>query len=722
MKVLLLAAGKGTLGKSNVSKPLGEVNGKPMITLIVNKLRNVLKDTQIVVVVNEDNKKVIEDALSKRKNISYVVQQKALGTADALRIGLDKIGKDEDLLVMYADTVLIREASLAGIVSTHKLKECDATLLTGLTEKQYPYALVERNKESKIKSVIDHKTPDYPSPWEYYIGPVIVNSELARKYISQVEKDKESGEYYISNLLNILIKNGAKVESFRTLDETEYLGINNEEDLKVAEEQLIKRKIENLGVNEERFIRFGTGGWRARIGRGFTSRNVRKVVYGIAEYIIDNGLSKKGIVVGYDNRFLSEEFAVIACEVMAANNIKVWMSNKSVPTPVVTFTVLEKKAGGGIVFTASHNPANYNGIKFETQDGLPSPDYITGYIQKIANSINAEHIPWVSFSKGVERGYIRSEAFHNPYLDYLEEKIDYDSIKKANLKICFDPMFGAGTSTLQMALVSARCDLVTIHSERDPLFGGKSPAPSEEALSRLIQYMKENNFNVGIAVDGDADRIALVDENGRYISANEVILLAYYYLKKEKNMNGGVVRNIATTHNLDLLCDLFGERLYEVPVGFKHIAKSMIENDLLIGGESSGGVTFRDHIPEKDGIYTAMIIIEMLAKTNKTLSIIFNEIKTKLGKYYHYAEDNLELSPELEIKAERFVESPPEEISGKKIVKIDRKDGLKLYFENDSWLLLRFSGTEPLLRITSEAPDPEEAAENIEKIKKHLIS
>lgn len=722
MKILLLAAGKGTLGKSNVSKPLGKVNGKPMITLVVNKLRNVLKDTEIIVVVNKENRKTIKEALSRRKNISYVVQPEALGTADALRIGLDRIDNEEDLLVMYADTVLIREASLAGIISTHKLKECDATLLTGLTEKHYPYALVERDKDSKIVSVIDHKTPDYPPPWEYYIAPVIINSELAKKYISQVEKDKESGEYYISNLLNIMITHGAKVEAFRTLDETEYLGINNEEDLKVAEEQLIMRKIENLGVNEERFISFGTGGWRARIGRGFTSRNVRKVVYAIAEYLIDNGISKKGVVVGYDNRFLSEEFAVIAAEVLAANNIKVWMSNKSVPTPVVTFTVLEKKAGGGIVFTASHNPANYNGIKFETQDGLPSPDYITGYIQKVANSINAEHIPWVSFSKGVKRGYIKQEAFHNPYLDYLEEKIDYDSIKKANLKICFDPMFGAGTSTLQMALVSARCDLVTIHSERDPLFGGKSPAPSEESLSRLIQNMKENNFNVGIAVDGDADRIALVDENGRYIPANEVILLAYYYLKKEKNMNGGVVRNIATTHNLDLLCELFGEKLYEVPVGFKHIAKSMIENDLLIGGESSGGVTFRDHIPEKDGIYTAMIIIEMLAKTNKKLSEIFEEIKTQLGKYYHYSEDNLELDPELEIKAERFVESPPEEISAKKIAKIDRKDGLKLYFEDNSWLLLRFSGTEPLLRITGEAFDPSEAANNIAKIKKLLRS
>jgi phosphomannomutase len=268
-------------------------------------------------------------------------------------------------------------------------------------------------------------------------------------------------------------------------------------------------------------------------------------------------------------------------------------------------------------------------------------------------------------------------------------------------------MYGAGTSTLQMALIGARCDLVTIHSRVDPLFGGKSPAPSEASLASLIQFMKENSFDLGIAVDGDADRIALVDERGNYIPANDVILLVYYYLHEIKGEKGGVVRNIATSHNIDLLCEKLGETCHEVPVGFKYIANGVRDHDLLLGGESSGGVTVRGHIMEKDGIYTAMLIMEMLVKTGKSLSTILNEIYQLNGKRYYQAESDFKLTPKLKVSMDHFLASEHEAIGEYKVRKIDRLDGMKIYLENDSWCLLRPSGTEPLLRIVSESTDCE---------------
>jgi len=412
----------------------------------------------------------------------------------------------------------------------------------------------------------------------------------------------------------------------------------------------------------------------------------------------------------------------MAAEVFAANNIKVYLSNHATPTPLITFTVLEKNAGGGIVFTASHNPPDYNGIKFETHEGLPASAEITERIQEIANSTPVRMIPWVNYERALKNEYISLEDFRNAYLDYIEKKIDINSIRSKNPRVCFDPMYGAGTSTLQMALIGARCDLVTIHSRVDPLFGGKSPAPSETSLNSLIQFMKENSFDLGIAVDGDADRIALVDETGNYIPANDVILLVYYYLHEIKGRKGGVVRNIATSHNIDLLCEKCGELLYEVPVGFKYIANNVKTHDLLLGGESSGGVTVRGHIMEKDGIYTAMLIMEMLAKTGKRLSVILNDIYRLNGKRYYQAESDFKLTPKLKVAMDHFMASEHEAVHGIEVERIDRIDGMKIYLKNDSWCLLRPSGTEPLLRIVAESTNLEAAEMLLRNVEKNILS
>jgi phosphomannomutase/CTP:molybdopterin cytidylyltransferase MocA len=704
MKVILLAAGAGKGFDSQEPKALAPVKNKPMILHIAEKIRQIKRDFETIVVIKENDKDKFDKALTKKGHFSYAFQKEPLGTADALKKAIDVLEKDDDLFIMYSDTVLIREASLAGMINTHRLQSNAVTFLSGIAWDTYPYALVKREGK-EVKKLLEHEVPTEPAPYEYFVGPLIAKSNVVRNVINHIKPDPITGEYYIPELINLIIEEGYKVGCFKSLDESEYLGVNTKEDLAKAEDFLSRREIENLAIMEERKIRFGTGGWRARIGRGFTSMNVRKVIQGISTYLIENNLDDKGIVIGYDNRFLSEDFAKMAAEVFAANNITVYLSKSATPTPLVTFTVLEKDAGGGIVFTASHNPPDYNGIKFETHEGLPASVEITERIQEIANETPVNMIPWVNFDRALKNDYIKLEDFRNAYLDYIEKQIDIKSIRLKNPRVCFDPMYGAGTSTLQMALIGARCDLVTIHSRVDPLFGGKSPAPSEASLSSLIQFMRENRFDLGIAVDGDADRIALVDEMGNYIPANEVILLVYYYLHEIKGQKGGVVRNIATSHNIDLLCEKTGEVCYEVPVGFKHIANSVRDHNLLLGGESSGGVTVRGHIMEKDGIYTAMLIMEMLAKTGKSLSVILNEIYQLNGKRYYQSEGDFKLTPKLKVSMDHFMALEHESINNIKVNKIDRLDGMKLYLENDSWCLLRPSGTEPLLRIVTESTD-----------------
>ena len=716
MKSVIFAAGEGKRLGAAIPKPAVAVLDVPMIAQVCRKIRNVFKDSEIIVVVSPGRVEYFTELLKDFPGIKFAVQEQPLGTANALGAALETLGEDDDLLILYADLVLIREASIAGMTNLHELKGASVTFLSGITRKLYPYALVERNREDRVLRLSERKTPDFPAPWEYLIGPMIKNSAVARKYLPRVKANPETGEYYLPELVNYIIDNDYRVESFRTLDESEYLGVNTPDDLKNAEEVLLMREVEAQKIREERYISFGTGGWRARIGSGFTSRNVRRVVNAISNYVIENDMAGRGIVIGYDNRFLSEEFSSLAAEVLAANNIKVYLSKDSLPTPLVTFTVLQKKAAGGIMFTASHNPPDYNGIKFETCEGLPAPVEVTDKIQEIANSVDSNRIPWVSIDKAMDSGYVVTENFRNDYLDNLEEKIDYDKIKKANLRVCFDPMYGSGTSTLQMALMGARCEVVTIHSKRDPLFGGKSPAPSEGALSSLIQFMKENEFDIGIAVDGDADRIALIDEKGNYLPANEIMLIIYHYLVGFKKLTGGVVRNISTSHNIDLLCRYYGQDLIEVPVGFKHIANAMKERDLLMGGESSGGVTFRGHILEKDGVFTAMLILEMLAETGKTLSEIMTEINQIIGNRYYSVEISQKLTPSLKVVAEKFMRTNPEELAGKKITRIDRLDGVKYYLDDGSWILLRMSGTEPLLRLVSEAHNRDVATELTEKV------
>ena len=703
MKCIVLAAGTKRRLEPSVPEPLAQVHGKEMILRVINTAQSVTGSCEIIVVVNPRDEELFQEALKTLDSVTLAFQEKPNGTGSALLAGLERVEGEEDLLVMFSDLVLIRDSSVSGMMNLHKVTDAELTILTGLSDTVLPYAVVNRSAEGRVLSILRSADSQNQGVQEFFIGPMYTKAGVVRDVAQKLEQKVKNSGLDVDQLIQGVLRQKRHVQAFRSLDKTEYVGVNTLDDLKNAEDVLLMRKAEQSNLFEERVIVFGTGGWRARIGRGFTSMNVRKVIQAVSNYIASSGGMEAGVVIGYDHRFLSKEFAELAAETFAANNVRVFLSRAALPTPVVTFTVLKRKSFCGVILTASHNPSEYNGIKLETAEGLPAPVEVTDMIQSEANSIKPERIPWVSLQDAIEHGFVRVENFRNDYLDDLESKIDFSTIRKAGLRVCFDPMHGSGTTTLQIALTTARCDLITINSQRDPLFGGRSPSPAEESLTMLKQFVKENEFDIGIAVDGDADRIALVDENGGFIGPNDVILLLYHYLREVKGLKGGIVRNISTSHNIDMLCKALGDKVYEVPVGFKHIASAMQKHELLMGGESSGGVAFRGHILEKDGVYAAMLVAEMLAVMGKKVSQILSEVYSLIGKRYYFAEYEIDLTPGSIVRLERIFGDPPDNILGNEVLDINRMDGMRFTLSDGSWVLLRKSGTEPLVRIVGES-------------------
>lgn len=456
-------------------------------------------------------------------------------------------------------------------------------------------------------------------------------------------------------------------------------------------------------------IKFGTGGWRAIIGDEFTKDNIKILSQAVANDMKDRGFQNRGIVIGYDRRFLSEKSAKWVAEVMAGNGIKVYFIHKISPTPLTMYTVKELNTFYGIAVTASHNPADYNGIKVFTEGGKDADKEVTDKFEKIMEDITPQDIITMDFSKAIENQIINIIDPFNKYIDTILSMIDIEAIRKRGLKIILDPMFGVSKTSLQTILLTTRCDVDIINDRHDTLFGGRLPSPSAETLQRLKATVVEREFDLGIGTDGDADRLGIIDDKGNFIHPNEIMVLLYYYLVKYKGWKGGVVRNIATTHILDRLAKSFGEECYEVPVGFKYISSKMEEKDALIGGESSGGLTIRGHIKGKDGIFAASILVEMICVTGKSISELLEIIYREYGHFY-MVENNYSFTQEYkeELMHRLFVkkELPGFDYS---ISKVSYKDGVKIYFENDGWIIARFSGTEPLLRIYAEMPTEADA-------------
>lgn len=467
-------------------------------------------------------------------------------------------------------------------------------------------------------------------------------------------------------------------------------------------------------------IEFGTGGWRAIIGDVFTKANIQKLSKALVNKMKNEGVTENGIVLGYDRRFLSKEAMQWSGMVFAAEGIKAYLINRSVPTPVVMYYAMKHDFHYGMMITASHNPAIYNGIKVFTHGGRDADEIQTQDIEHYIADVKEEEVKELEYDQGVKDGLIIEINPLNEYLDNIIAAVDMQAIKERGLKVALDPMYGVSETSLKTILLTARCDVVTIHDRHDTLFGGKLPAPNASTIRSLQNFVLDKNCDIGIATDGDADRIGIIDDTGRFLHPNDILVLLYYYLVKYKNWKGAVVRNLATTHMLDKVAESFGEKCYEVPVGFKHISAKMIETNAVLGGESSGGLTVRGHINGKDGVYAAALLVEMIAVTGKKLSEIVVDIEKECGTIF-MEERDYKFSQEKKeqiIKVLLMDKGLPE--LDYSMQRVSYLDGCKVYFNNGGWVSARFSGTEPLLRIFCEMPEKEDSKKVCEVFEKYL--
>ena len=459
-------------------------------------------------------------------------------------------------------------------------------------------------------------------------------------------------------------------------------------------------------------IKFGTDGWRDLMYDRFNLENVRRVVEAIGAYTKKEGGAARGLVVGYDARFFSDFFSAEAGRILASKGIKTYTFSRDLPTPVVAYAVLKYNAFGAIMFTASHNPPAYNGIKFIPEYGGPATPEITGAIEGLIS----ERAPKVVNQK--------EEEIVDPipsYLHELKKLVDVQVIKDSDLEIGYDPMYGTGREILDGLL---EADVKTIHNYRDPLFGGGMPDPQEKLLPELISWVKggsaQGKKRIGLATDGDADRFGFVDDYGNYLNANQILPLILYHLATNKGMKGVVGRSVATTHLLDALASDLGLETVETPVGFKYLGELMRERQVVVVGEESGGLSIGGHIPEKDGILACALLTELRVMAEKPLTYVLQDIWDRVGSYYTRRLD-LHLKEEEKTKILNFLERAPlQEIAGKKVTEIRRIDGFKFILSDGGWCLVRPSGTESLIRIYLEAHTEQDLAKMSESIQSIL--
>ena len=457
-------------------------------------------------------------------------------------------------------------------------------------------------------------------------------------------------------------------------------------------------------------IHFGTDGWRAVIAQDFTFDNVRICAQGLADYLRQSGLSGKGIVIGYDTRFASEDFAAAAAEVVAANHIKVYLSPKAIPTPEASFGVTVKKAAAAIVITASHNPARYNGFKVKSADGASAPAETVGALEEnIRRIFESGRIEKMPLQEAIAQGRVEHFDFDPLYLRQMACFIDLPRLKQSRLKIVVDSMFGAGSGYFKDLLSGGPVELSEINSERNPAFPGINPEPIATNLKKLSAMVKAEKAAVGLATDGDADRIGIMDEKGNFLTQLEVFALLALYLLEVRGQRGAIVKTVTATSMLYRLGELFDVPVIETPVGFKYVAPVMLEKDALIGGEESGGYGFRGHVPERDAVLAGLYFMDFMVSTGKSPSQLLEYLFSKVGPHYYNRRDFHFPEEDRGSIIRQIQELKPYEIAGSAVVRSDTLDGFRFFTRDNSWLLVRFSGTEPLIRIYAESDSPERA-------------
>jgi len=470
-------------------------------------------------------------------------------------------------------------------------------------------------------------------------------------------------------------------------------------------------------------ISFGTDGWRAVIADDFTFANIRRVSQAIALHLQEKKLARQGIVIGFDTRFLAEEFAQAVAEVMAGNGIRVYLCARHAPTPAVAYAVKNLKAGGAVMLTASHNPPQYSGIKFIPDYAGPAmPEDVDPIVANLQRITDGGKIKILPLSQAKRDGLLEAADPLPAYARHLEKLIDFAAIREAGIKAVFDPMYGAGMNYLDVILAEHGCELEVIHNWRDPLFGGSLPDPSFRHLKELLERVRESGANIGLALDGDGDRLGAVDGDGRFFSPNEILALFLEYLITYRGERGAVARTVATTHLLDRIAGHYGLSVVETPVGFKYIGCALREQGAFLGGEESGGISTSSHIPEKDGIFAALLFLEMLAKTGEKAAELLAGIQSRFGPVYSERLDFHIAPQEKETILNAMQEWQPKELAGVPVVSVNRIDGVKTVLANGSWCLIRPSGTEPVFRLYVEAGSGEEKKQLQKEIKETFFA
>ena len=460
-------------------------------------------------------------------------------------------------------------------------------------------------------------------------------------------------------------------------------------------------------------IRFGTSGWRAVIADQFTFENVERVIDAICGSLKTSGLSAKPkLIIGNDTRFMGEQFVAVAAERASKHGFEVLKCTSPVPTPTMSHAIRHNKANGGINFTASHNPPEYQGIKFSTSDGAPALPEIT---QRVEALIAEGKVVQTS-----EQGSINDLDPRPAYLDDLRSKIRFDAISEKGGRYAYDPLWGTGRGYLDSVLKDFGVEVETLHDWRDVTFGGRSPEPGEAQLAELKERVLKEGLTLGLATDGDGDRFGVIDSNGEIISPNRLVALLTDYLAESRGWKTGVARSVATSHFVDRVAEARGLTLYETPVGFKFIGELINEDKIILGGEESAGLSIRGHYPEKDGILACLLAAEAVAVRGASLSEQLEDLFQRVGRL-ESGRIGVRLTDEVAAKLKEKLAQEPTEIGGRKVGTINRMDGVKFLFEDGSWMLMRPSGTEPLVRIYAESEDKADLESLLEIGKRYLM-
>ncbi|MBA2647698.1 MAG: phosphoglucomutase/phosphomannomutase family protein [Pyrinomonadaceae bacterium] len=466
-------------------------------------------------------------------------------------------------------------------------------------------------------------------------------------------------------------------------------------------------------------IRFGTSGWRAVIADEFTFANVRRVTSAICDHLqTTSPAGQNSIIVGYDTRFLGERFAEACVKVVTECGFQALLCDRPTPTPTISHAVRNRHAAGAINFTASHNPPEYNGMKFSTADGAPALPEATRHVEELIGKQSDDKVSGTATNES--RGGFKSYDPRPPYVADLEAKVRFDVIAKAGGRYAYDPLWGTGRGYLDDTLRAHGVEVETIHDWRDVMFGGRSPEPGEDHLDELREQVRQRGCALGLATDGDADRFGVLDADGTVISPNNLIPLLFDYLAESRGWTGGAARSVATSHLVDRVAESRGLPLYETPVGFKFIGELINQDKIILGGEESAGLSIRGHYPEKDGIIACLLAAEAVAARGVSLSEQLEALYARVGRLEN-GRIGVRLTPGIAASLPERLKREPESIGGRRVERTNRTDGVKFIFADGSWLLMRPSGTEPMVRIYAESESKTDLEVLLEQGRKYLL-